>query len=273
MRLGIFAKTYERASVEAVFQAVQGQGFGCVQFNMSCTGLPSLPEEIEPALAARVRAAAAAQGIEIAAVSGTYNMIHPDLAVRAAGLRRLGVLARACQGLGTKVITLCTGTRDPQDMWKWHADNARPEAWADLLAALEAALRIAEETDVSLAIEPEHSNVVSSAQAGRRLLDELRSPRLRVVLDGANLIEPGQPQRPVLDEAVDLLGPELVMVHAKDRTADGGYCAAGLGVMDYPHYLGGLRRAGFSGPLVMHGLKESEAPASAAFLTRLLDGD
>ena len=60
------------------------------------------------------------------------------------------------------------------------------------------------------------------------------------------------------------------MAHAKDRAADGAFVAAGQGVLDYPHYLGALRRAGFDGPLVAHGLAADEAPAVGAFLRRAL---
>ena len=35
MRLGIFAKTFERPSVEAVFEAVKAHVLHCVQFNLS----------------------------------------------------------------------------------------------------------------------------------------------------------------------------------------------------------------------------------------------
>jgi sugar phosphate isomerase/epimerase len=270
MRLGIFAKTFEVPTVEGVFAAVKAHGLDCVQFNMSCAGLPSTPDEITPATAARIRAAAQAAGVEIAAVSGTYNMIHPDLQVRAQGLRRLGVLAAACQGMGTAVITLCTGTRDPQNMWKWHPGNGDSDAWADLLHELEQALRIAEEHQVTLAFEPEHANVIHSAKRGRELLDTLRSTRLKVIVDAANLIEPGQPQRPVLDEALELLGADTVIAHGKDRTADGGYCAAGMGVLDTRHYLGLLRQYAPSVPLILHGLTEAEVDGSLAVLNGIL---
>src|ERR1041384_7260082 len=123
MRLGIFARTFVRPTVEDVFDAVKAHGLSCVQFNLSCAGLPTLPDEIAPSLITRIREASLSSGIEIAAVSGTYNMIHPDHRVRQAGLRRLRTLATACRGLGTSVITLCTGTRDPADMWRWHPEN------------------------------------------------------------------------------------------------------------------------------------------------------
>src|SRR5436305_14788112 len=160
MRLGIFARTFSRARLEGVFDAVREHQLDCVQFNLACAGLPTLPDAIAPSLTTRIREASISRGIEIAAVSGTYNMIHPDLKVRQTGLRRLRTLASACHGMGTSVITLCTGTRDPENMWRWHPENASPQAWSDLLSSMEAAVRIAEEEQVTLAFEPEEAKGV-----------------------------------------------------------------------------------------------------------------
>jgi hypothetical protein len=66
-------------------------------------------------------------------------------------------------------------------MWRVHPDNGTPGAWADLLASMGRALCSAEKHGVTLAFEPEVSNVVYSAAKARRLLDEMRSPRLKDV--------------------------------------------------------------------------------------------
>jgi len=276
VRLGIFAKTFSRPSPEEVFGAVVGHGLRETQFNMSVAGLPPMPDEIDPALADRVRQAAAERNIAVVAVSGTFNMIHPDPEVRRDGLRRLGVLAGACERLGTSTVTLCTGTRDPEDMWRRHLGNATPEAWRDLLAAMQEALETAERQGVTLAFEPEISNVVDSAEKGRRLLDEMRSPRLKVIMDAANLFDAEDPARrlsrseEVLDEAFELLGEDLVLAHAKDVKGSGEVVAAGKGDLDYALYLKRLSEAGYGGPLVMHGLAEEEVESSLAFLRRKL---
>ena len=169
----------------------------------------------------------------MAAVSGTFNMVHPDVRERLGGIARLRCLAQSCRALGTDTITLCTGTRDPRDMWRRHPDNDRPEAWNDLLATMEQAVAIAEEAGVTLAFEPEVANVIDSALKARRLLDGIRSPRLKVVIDPANLFHEGDLPRmgPILREAFDLLGPDIVLAHAKDLTRDGeaGHAAAGTG--------------------------------------------
>ncbi len=57
---------------------MKAAGYGATQFNMACIGLPSMPDAIPPEAAASVAVAARETGIAIVAVSGTYNMIHPD---------------------------------------------------------------------------------------------------------------------------------------------------------------------------------------------------
>jgi sugar phosphate isomerase/epimerase len=267
--IGIFAKTFPRPTPEENLDAVRGHALGVVQYNLACAGLPSLPERIESRLAQRIGGAAASRGITIAAVSGTFNMIDPVRERRHAGMRRLGQLAGACAALGTRIITLCTGTRDPDDMWRGHPANGRPDAWADLLTAMERALLLAEDHDLWLAVEPETANVVDSPARARRLLDELRSPRVKIIIDPANLFhaEDLPRQRAILDATFDLLGPDIVLAHAKDvRVVDGAvrHVAAGTGVLDYAHYLSLLSQV--SVPLIMHGLAESEVGRALAFL-------
>jgi sugar phosphate isomerase/epimerase len=267
--IGIFAKTFPRSTPEENLDAVRDHGLGVVQYNLACAGLPSLPERIEPRLARQIGEAAASRGIAVAAVSGTFNMIDPIRERRDAGLRRLGQLAGACSLLGTKTITLCTGTRDPDDMWRGHPANRRPDAWADLLASMERALVVAEEHDLWLAVEPETANVVDSPAKARRLLDELGSPRLKVVIDPANLFHAEELpyQQAILDAAFDLLCPDIVLAHAKDVQVVAGklhHVAAGTGLLDYPHYLDLLRHV--PAPLIVHGLTEAEVGRSLAFL-------
>lgn len=274
MQPGIFAKTFEGTDAATVLAAARDAGYGTVQFNMACLGLPAMPDTVPPDLARSVAAASAATGVSVAAVSGTYNMIHPDPAVRATGLRRLDVIAASCAAMGTSLVTLCTGTRDPDDQWRAHPDNRTPEAWRDLLAEMEKAIAIADRHGIDLGVEPELANVIDGAPAAKRLIGELGSPRTRVVLDPANLFEVAgeSERRRLVEEAVDLLADRIAMAHAKDRAPDGGFATAGKGVIDFPHFAGRLRAAGFDGPLVTHGLSAAEAPGVAAYLRGLLAG-
>ena len=272
MQLGIFAKTFSGSNAGQVLSAAANAGYSAVQYNMACSGLSPMPDVIDSDVARQVAEAVDRLDVANVAVSGTYNMIHPDREVRVDGHRRLEVLAARARDMSTGLITLCTGTRDPNDQWKEHSDNNTPEAWRDLLEAMETAIEIADRYDVDLGIEPELANVVNSAVKARRLIDELGSPRVKIILDPANLFEvvTGNEQRDIVSAAIDLLADRIVMAHAKDRTPDGAFATAGKGILDYVHYLGRLRSVGFDGNLITHGLSAGEAPGVAAFLREQL---
>lgn len=275
MHLGIFSKTFARPTLAEVFAAIGRHCFETVQFNLASAALPTLPESIPSSLIEEIVRHLRHHHLTMAAVSGTFNLIHPNPAQVQDGLRRLRVLAGACQDLRTSLITLCTGTRDATDLWRRHPDNDSPEAWRDLVRALTDAVGIAEQFHLTLGIEPEQGNVVSSAIKARRLLDELQTPRLKIVMDAANLLSSGDlpRMREILTEAFDLLGPDIVLAHAKDlgHAGENIHTAAGLGRLDFDLYLDLLRKANYDGPLILHHLTEGQVSASCEFLRPKLE--
>jgi sugar phosphate isomerase/epimerase len=274
MQLGVLLGTFGRGTIEERLDAVKACGLDCVQVSLDCAGVSLMPDQIPAGLASRIRREAAARGISIASVQGTFNMSHPDAEERRAGLRRLRVLAQECAAMGVSKIHLCTGTRDRDNMWRRHADNDSAAAWRDMAACVRQAADIARQADVVLAFEPEVNNVVDSARKARQLLDEIGSPHLKVTMDAANLFHAGElpRMREILDEAFALVGKDIVLAHAKDLDHDGdaGHLAAGQGKLDYVRYLALLHRAGFTGPLLLHGLSEAQVPGCVAFLRETL---
>lgn len=270
MDIGILTTTFTQHTLDGVLDAVAARGIRHVQFDLSAAGVESLPENVAPELASQIRAALQARGITMSAVSGTFNMIHPDAAQRADGLKRLRALAASCEALGTGVITLCTGTRNTASMWRSHPDNQTAEAWSDLRASMKAAARIADEFKVVMAFEPEVNNSVDSASRARRIIDETGSPRIKVVMDGANVFHRGElpRMRDILSQAFELLNGHIALAHAKDLDHDGdaGHLPAGQGVLDYDCYLSLLKNSGYSGPIVLHGLSEAQIDGCVAFL-------
>jgi sugar phosphate isomerase/epimerase len=245
-----------------------------VQFNMESVGLPVMPDVISDDVATQIREEAERRGIAIGAVQGTFNMSHPDPEFRQSGLQRLRKLAEACRTLGTRKIAICIGTRDRDDMWRKHPDNDSPAAWRDMYECVSEAVKIAEDLGLTLALEPEVNNIVDSARTTRRLLDEIGSSALKVTMDPANLFHAGELPRmaEVMNEAFALLGSDIVLAHAKDLTRDGdaGHEVAGQGLLDYGRYLSLLRGCGFAGPLLLHGLHESQVAGCTAFLRQKL---
>lgn len=275
MQLGIFAYTFVRSTVEEVMDAIQAHGLEHTEFNFTAIRMPQVPDQIDPAMADRVRAAAAERGIAVDSLAGYINMVHPDPERRRADMERLLGLIRAAPSFGSGLVALCTGTRDPDNMWRRHPANDDPEAWDDLRASVSEAIRVAEDHDVTLTFEPEVNNVVDSARKARRLLDEIDSAHLKVTFDGANIFHQGELPRmhALLREGVDLLADDIVLAHAKDLEHDGdaGHVAAGHGKLDYAYYIELLKQAGFAGPLLLHGLREDQVEGCIRYVRRFLD--
>jgi sugar phosphate isomerase/epimerase len=270
-RIGILlVTTFTTGTLEERLDEAKALGLACVQMSLACAGLPQMPDKIPPELPEKIRREAAARGIEIASLDGTFNMTHPDAEFRRTGLRRLRVLAEACPQMGTSFIHVCTGTRDRNSMWRRNPDNDSPQSWRDMVASMREATEIARRSNVVLAFEPEVSNVVDSARKARRLLDEIGSPHLKVTMDPANIFHAGElpRMREMLDEAFSLVGKDIVLAHAKDLDHDGeaGHKPAGHGVLDYDRYVSLLRAYRFKGPLLLHGLTREQVPGCLAFL-------
>ncbi len=242
--IGIFAKHVSRSTPETLFDALAGFGLHCAQFNAACLGIPTLPDQLDAALWRRV--------------------------------------ARAI--LGTDLLTLCSGTRNQQDMWTYHPQNQSPEAWQEMIDAMQQGLEIAVDYDVYFGIEPEVANVVSNATDATRLINELRSNRIRIVFDPANLYRPPSDPRQdqhVITDALRLLRDRIAIAHCKDVADPAAqqdderlyaHVAAGTGILDYHHYLSELNRL-VPGriPLILHGLSEEQIPDSVSFIQKRLN--
>jgi sugar phosphate isomerase/epimerase len=273
MQLGIFSKTYPAGTVPHIFSRIRDHGLTLVHYNMSTSGLGSFPEHISDEHSQEVLRAAAENELQIIGLSATFNMIHPDPIARQEGIESCKILAEAAPRIGTHYLSLCTGSRNWEDRWAWHPDNARPEAWQDLLKSMEQVLMIAEKHDLSLGVELEMGNVIRNARLARKLLDEMQSERLQIILDPANLFDTALSVSTINDliqEAIDLLHAEITVAHAKDRTLDGQFCAAGKGDVDFDFFVAQLRQMDFEGPLVLHGLAEEEVSGSVSLLKKLL---
>jgi sugar phosphate isomerase/epimerase len=268
--LGLLSPEFPSVSLSANLDAIAATGAVSVQFDLASAVGHTFPSELSQDTVEAINAGFSERQLTLAALSGTYNMIDPDPQAREAGAAGLNRVIALAPRLGTNVVTLCTGSRDPSNMWRKHPDNDTPEAWAALLVQMEEALRVAEKYGVTLGVEPEIGNTINSVHKARRLLDEVRSSQLKIVMDGANIFQPGQlsNMRKVLDEAFELLGSDIALAHAKDLDKDGdaGHVAAGRGRLDYPYYLELLRTSGFAGSIILHALKPAEAKDRLAFV-------
>ncbi|MCU1493636.1 MAG: hypothetical protein JWO62_1400 [Acidimicrobiaceae bacterium] len=273
---GIFARIFPRPTAREVALAVASAGFSLVQLNLSSFGLPTLPDPgAEPDDRPDYNGigdAFASEGVAVWGLSATYNMIHPDVTRRRRDTAAAVELIASARSLGAGVVTLCTGTRDPDNMWRAHASNHDPDAWNDMRASLDELLHAAAESGVRLGIEPEAANVVGDARSARRLLDELGAAEslVGIVLDPANLLTTAtiDHQERILTEAFGELGPAVVCIHAKD-VGGGGFSAPGTGGLDFGLVYRLRQSLPRSVPVIIQDTPEPDASEVRGFLRSL----
>ena len=105
-----------------------------------------------------------------------------------------------------------------------------------------------------------------SAKRLRMFLEELNSPRMRALLDAANLIEVND-----VDEMFQQLTPWIDCIHAKDRKlhTDRGV-AAGKGDLDYPRFVTLAAQRTPHAPLVLEYVGAADYRAALEHLRNVL---
>lgn len=277
MKLGIFTPEIAAKNPAELFQKTKEYGFSQVQFDFLSCGLEETPHEIPDELLADIKTQAIRNGVEFFVLNGTYNMAHPDKAVRDYGAECFFEVCRAAKALDCPVVSLCTGTRTKESMWVPHVDNNTSEAWKDMIASVEKALEAAEKYDLILGIETEASNVCNCPEKVLRLIHDMQSNRLRVIMDCANLFNVGTAyrciSRDVIKKGFTMLGEYIEVAHAKDiKETDGiDFTYTGNGIVDFPFFLKELEKIGYNKGMIIHGTKhEEEIPQAVGYLNRLM---
>lgn len=273
IRTGICTTDLGTRPAREMFRFISDCGFGAIQFGFSSVtdtmyeadGNIEIPDcelmlKAEPDALKNISKAAYDAKLVISAVNGTFNAAHPDSEIRLEGVRRFDSFTVFSKELGAEIITLCSGTRCPTHLWTYDESNNTPEAWNDMTDTMKRLVEIAEKRDITLAIETEVSNIVSSPKLARKVMDEVGSDKLKMILDAANLFPAGCAKKgnvhSYLREAFDYFGHDIVLAHGKDiRESDGiDFCGTGEGIVDFSYMAKLLSEYGFTGDMMLHGI-------------------
>lgn len=282
MRIGLCTTDFAHPMpAMELFEKISFMGFSTVQLafcsvqecGFDASSHIEIPGTVPLDAISAIRSAAEEAELAISAVNGTWNMAHADPAIRAEGLRRFPGFCEAVCAIGAPVVSLCSGSRSPEGLWRHHPDTQTSEAWADMAQSMREATHIAEEYGLVLAIETEASNVIDTPEKARKIMDEIGSPNLKMILDCANLFHHGQASpaamRPTIDRAIAQFGKDIVLAHGKDiRPSDGiDFCGTGFGIVDFPYVVQRLDALGYAGDMVLHGIySEKDMPGCLQYM-------
>ncbi|MBQ2725414.1 MAG: sugar phosphate isomerase/epimerase [Clostridia bacterium] len=265
-------KNAPRMMADDLFALIRQYGYTCTQFAFSSvsesgyfpSGSIEIPGTIAPETLRAVEKAAQKHDLPVMVINGTFNMAHPDKEIRMTGLERMKILAQAARELGVKYISLCSGTFNHDSLWAYSPDNDTDDAWNAMYGTMERAVEIAEKYGITLAIESEASNVISTPERARRLMDSIGSDKLKMILDCANLFHRGEAHpenvKSVITHAFEVYGHDIVIAHGKDiREGEGiDFCGTGDGIVDFSLTADLLKQYGYAGDMFLHGIYERE---------------
>ena len=275
MKIGILTSEFASRGAlpaEGLFAKIKDFGFAVTQLSFSSvlemefagSGQFELPEKIDGGAIGLIGEASKKHGVAITVCGGTFNMAHPDAAVREEGVRRFEALAGYVKQLGCNMISLCSGTRCESHMWAWHKDNDTQEAWDDMIGTAKKVAAIAEKHDIVAAVETEMANIINSPEKARKMMDEVGSPNLKMVMDCANLFPAGEAKkenaRKIIGHAFEVFGGDVVIAHGKDIAQSDGisFCPTGEGIVDFGQFVELLGKYGYGGDMILHGIYDEE---------------
>jgi len=278
VNIGIRLHDTAHGTLEERLRFAAAQGFSCEHLALSkamdgfC--MEDAPEKLNEELAARVREAHAAAGIGCAVLGCYLNLADPDPESRARTQAIYRAHLRFAPMIGAGVVGTETHA-NPKSVFARPAPEDE-EAFRLFMDSLKIVVRDAEEAGAVLAVEPVWSHIVSTPERAERMLDEIPSDHLRIILDAVNLISPENAGRAeeIIADAIRRLGDRVRVLHMKDftLTAEGTMeaSACGTGSMRYEQLLALARKRNL--PMTLENTVPDNAEAARLYLEQIAEG-
>lgn len=257
MSVGVLAHLFGQMSAPQLAAKVAEKGFTHVQLALwkAIDGIDfTKPGKLSPGLAMQIGEAFQRQGVTISVLGCYIRLFDRDPEVRKTNTERFKELLRHAKYFGCPVVAAETG----------HYPEHTEEDWHTMREVLKELVEEAERWGVYVGLEAANGHLLGTAPELRRMLDEVPSSQIGVVIDPGNLLNEGNFDRQdeVIEEAFRLLGDRVVAGHAKDRTRseDGRIVTvpAGTGQMNYELYMKRLNEYKPHAHIIMEVAKPEE---------------
>jgi L-ribulose-5-phosphate 3-epimerase len=223
--------------------------------------------KLSPGLAMAIGEEFEKHGSSISVLGCYLHMFERDETRRRENVARFKELLRYARFFGAPMVAFETGR---------NADNDYSEQdWITMRDVLAELAEEAERWGVFVGLEAANDHLVGTAAELHRMLEEVPSSNIGVVLDPGNLLHERNFERQdeVIEEAFSLLGDRIIAAHAKDRTMsqDGQLVTvpAGFGQMNYSLYIKLLEQYKPGVQIIMEEAREHEMLKSKSFIENL----
>ena len=240
LQLGLRLHDGEKLPMEELLPLTRKKGFTCAHLALSkaMKEYPCGPCALTPGYAHYLKHLFEKNEIDIAVLGNYLNLAHPDGEMIRQFQEKYYAHIRFASLLGCGMVGTETGA--PNAEYQFCPECRSDEVLSVFIRNLKPVVRCAEQFGVILAIEPVAKHIVWNPSRARKVLDEIGSHNLQILFDPVNMLDLDNVdhREEIFAEAIELLGPDIAMVHFKDfvRTEDGHSLkavGAGTGEMDF----------------------------------------
>lgn len=238
MRIGIRALDMEKVSFEELVQNISKKGFYCTQLDLQkdICDFNVNPEALTPGMAFYMKDIFARNKVEVAILECYLNLINSIDSERKEIMDVYKRQIRFASLLGCGMLGTKTGSMKSD--YTFRKSNHSEAALEIFIEKIKKIVAYAEKMGVIIGLEPVYTHIVSDLERTYRVLTEVNSPNLQIILDPVNLLsyDNYKEQEDIIKGAFSLFGKDIAAIQAKDfKITDNKLeeVSAGRGILNY----------------------------------------
>jgi L-ribulose-5-phosphate 3-epimerase len=271
MTVGVLAHLFGAKPHNELAQDIAALGFRHVQLALwkAISDIDfNQPGKLSPGLASAIGEQFVKHNVSISVLGCYLHLFDRNEEKRRENIERFKELLRYARSFGCSIVAAETGVNPGGDYSE--------QDWAVMRTTLQELVEEAEKWGVFVGLEAATGHLIGTAPELKRMLDEVPSSNIGVVLDPGNLltVDNFAMQDEVIEEAFRLLGDRIIAAHAKDRvlTNDGTDIvtkAPGYGKMNYDLYMRRLHQYKPHVQIIMEQASLDEMSHSKTYIERI----
>ena len=211
MNIGIRAHDLGKSDFESIVKQAKNLGFDCLQLLLHKAILDDnglLNEE----KAKEYKKILVDYNVSVAMLGAYFNPVHSNHQKVMDAINKFCNHLDYANQLGCKIVGTETGSYN-DDHWPYHIKNRTDEAYQQVLQIVKQLADYAKDADV--AIEGAFNHVIYSPKILRKLVDDLNSKHIKVIIDLYNYLDITnyEERNEIFDDAIRLLNDKVVFFH------------------------------------------------------------
>ena len=274
LKVGIRAHDVTSSNIFDLALKVEQKGFKYIQFVLK----KALKEDdglLNNDKALHFKKVLNEHNIEVAMLGAYFNPVHSNKEKVKEAVDKFKNHLEYASLIGTKYVGSETGSYN-DDKWTYNVKNHTEEAYQEVFKVFNELKETAEDFNVNVNIEGAYHHCMGTPQMLNRLVRELNSDNVTVIVDLYNYLYIGnhEQRNKIFEDAINLMKDKIVLFHLKDYIVDGDklkQVGLGQGLMDYPFMIKLIKTHCPNAFLIFEGVTGDDIDSSLEYINRLLN--